>query len=107
MAKTYVLLDIKVTDPDAFQKYAWEVRPLLESYGARYLIRAGEMEVIEGEWDHGLPVLLEFPDRETVDAFYRSEEYAPLLKLRLDSTEGTLSVIQGYDHIPLSAKTSK
>ena len=33
--------------------------------------------------------------------------YAPLLKLRLDSTEGTLSVIQGYDHIPLSAKTSK
>ena len=99
---TYVFLDISVKDQDRFLEYAHDVRPLLEKYGARYLIRAGDVDVVEGKWDPGIVVLLEFPDRETVDAFYRSEEYAPLLELRLASSDALLAVIEGYDHVPLS-----
>lgn len=104
---TYVMLDIHVKDRERFLEYAHDVRPLLERWGARYLIRNGDVEVVEGEWDHGILVLLEFPDRATVDAFYASEEYAPLLKLRLESTGGTLTVLEGYDHVPMSGSATE
>lgn len=93
---TYVLGDFAIRDPDGFKEYAQKVRPLLESYGARYLVRGGDVEILEGEWEHHTVVLLEFPSREVADEFYRSDEYAPLLALRLESADSTVSVLEGY-----------
>ena len=80
----YVMVDIDVKDRDGFSRYVQEVAPMLARWGARYLVRGGEVEVLEGEWDHHTE-------------FYESEEYAPLLKLRLDSTNSMLAILEGYD----------
>lgn len=94
---TYVLGDIAVTDPDRFKEYTEKVGPLLAKYGARYLVRGGGVEVLEGVWEHNRVVVLEFPSRAAAEQFYRSEEYAPLLKLRVESTDSTISLLEGYD----------
>ena len=70
---------------------------MLARWGARYLVRGGEVEVLEGEWDHHTVVILEFPSRVAAEEFYESEEYAPLLKLRLDSTNFILAIMSGTD----------
>ncbi len=91
----YVLVDIKVTDRDGFRRYVEEVGPMLARWGARYLVRDGDVDVREGRWDHHRVVLLEFPSRAVAEEFYESDEYAPLLELRLASTESTLAIIEG------------
>ena len=91
----YVLLDIDVKDPDGFARYVRAVRPMLERWGARYVVRGGDVAVLEGEWDHHTVVILEFPSRTVAEEFYRSEEYAPLLRLRLDSTRSMLALMEG------------
>ncbi len=93
----YVILDIDVKDRDAFSRYVQEVSPMLARWGARYLVRGGDVKVLEGEWDHHTVVLLEFPSRTVAEEFYESEEYAPLLALRLDSTDCMLAILEGYD----------
>lgn len=93
----YVIVDIEVKDRDGFARYVEEVAPMLARWGARYLVRGGEVEVLEGEWDHHTVVLLEFPSRKVAEAFYESEEYAPLLALRLDSTSSMLAILEGYE----------
>ena len=93
----YVLVDIDVKDRDAFSRYVHEVAPMLARWGARYLVRGGEVEVLEGEWNHHTVVILEFPSRQVAAAFYESDEYAPLLKLRLDSTNSMLAILEGCE----------
>ena len=93
----YVIVDIEVKDPEGFARYVREVSPMLARWGARYLVRGGGVEVLEGEWDHHRVVILEFPSRAVAEEFYESEEYTPLLKLRLDSTDSMLAILEGYD----------
>ncbi|UCG75455.1 MAG: DUF1330 domain-containing protein [Gemmatimonadota bacterium] len=95
--RAYVLVDIDVKDPEGFGRYVRDVSPVLERWGARYLVRGGDVEVLEGSWDHHRVVLLEFPSRAVAQAFYASEEYMPLLKLRLESTESTLAIMEGWE----------
>lgn len=97
MSAAYVIVDIEVKDRDRFSRYVQEVAPLLERWGARYLVRGGDVEVLEGAWDHHTVVILEFPSRSVAEEFYESEEYAPLLALRLDSTDSMLAILEGCD----------
>jgi len=94
---TYVLGDIAVKDAARFGEYSERVGSVLAKFGARYLVRGGDVEVLEGTWRHNTVVVLEFPSRAAADEFYRSDEYAPLLKLRLDSSDSTISILEGYD----------
>jgi uncharacterized protein (DUF1330 family) len=41
-------------------------------------------------------VVLEFPSLDVARAFYFSPEYAPLLKLRIETTESQVVMIEGY-----------
>ena len=94
---TYLLADIAVTDAARFNEYREKVAPLLASFGARYLARGGDVEVLEGTWEPNRLVLLEFPTRAAVEEFYHSEEYAPLLQLRLETTDSKLLILEGYE----------
>jgi uncharacterized protein (DUF1330 family) len=40
--------------------------------------------------------VLEFPSLDAARAFYHSADYAPLLKLRGDSTESQAVLVEGY-----------
>jgi uncharacterized protein (DUF1330 family) len=40
-------------------------------------------------------VVLEFPSLEQAQKFYRSPEYAPLIKLRQSASRGKLLIVEG------------
>jgi uncharacterized protein (DUF1330 family) len=97
----YFLVDIRdVTDPDKLSEYRSGVLATVEAHGGCYRVLGGPAEVVEGSWGIGTPVLLEFPSRTAFDSWYRSDEYSPLLQMRLDATEGAALVIEGCEHPP-------
>jgi hypothetical protein len=44
----FVLIDIKVENKDPYLQYITQARPIVESYGGRYLIRAGRSPPCRG-----------------------------------------------------------
>lgn len=92
----YLIANIKVTDPEGFERYRAGVPAVIAQYGGRYVVRGGAMERLENAEGFNRVVVLEFPSLDALRAFYFSLEYAPLLKLRLETTESQTVMIEGY-----------
>ncbi|MFB7617592.1 DUF1330 domain-containing protein, partial [Kitasatospora sp. NPDC056181] len=66
--------------PDIVE-YLERVDATLEPFGGRFLVHGGEVEAVEGSWGPDL-IVIEFPDREAVRAWYDSPAYQEILALR-------------------------
>lgn len=92
----YLIANLDVTDATKFEEYREKVRPLIEKFGGRYLVRGGELRRLEGNLPLHRLVVLEFPTLEAAQRFYDSAEYRPILKLRLDSARSDVVLAEGY-----------
>ncbi len=96
MPKGYWIGRVDVSDPEAYQRYVTANAPAFEKYGARFLVRGGRFEVVEGE-ARARNVVIEFPDYETALACYRSPEYQAAMKHREGAGVADILVIEGYE----------
>src|SRR5262249_12409694 len=65
-------------------------------YGAKFLVRGGTFEAVEGK-ARGRNIVLEFKDHATALACYRSPEYTKAKALRAGAVDIDIIVIEGYD----------
>lgn len=91
----YVLVDIAVRDPEAYERYKSLAQASVESFGGRYLVRGGETEVLEGEWPVQRLVVLEFPSVARAREWWASEVYAPAKALRWESATSRMVLVEG------------
>ena len=91
----YLVADIEITDPAAFEGYRNTVGESIAAFGGRYLARGGRTEIAEGDWTPRRLVILEFPTMERLKAWYDSPLYAPALALRKRSTNSNLVMVEG------------
>jgi len=96
MAKGYWIARVDVADLDQYKKYVAANAVPFKKYGARFLVRAGTFESMEGT-NRSRNVVIEFPSYQAALECYRSPEYQGAVKLRLPASEGDLIVIEGYD----------
>jgi uncharacterized protein (DUF1330 family) len=96
MAKGYWIARVDVHDAEAYRAYLAANGAVFEKYGARFLVRGGASEQVEGT-GRERNVVLEFPSYERALACYRSPEYQPVKALRLAASEADILVIEGYD----------
>ena len=92
---TYLIADVEVTDPQAYEQYRQRVPAIIAAHGGRYLARGGAIDVLEGDWVPRRAVILEFPSREQAMAFYRSPEYQPLIAIRQAASNSRLVLVDG------------
>jgi uncharacterized protein (DUF1330 family) len=93
--KAYVIGEIEVTDQGSYDEYRKQVLATVEKYGGRFIVRGGKVEPLEGGWSPSRIVTLEFPSLEQAQKWYRSQEYAPLIKLRQRASRGKLILVEG------------
>ena len=91
----YLIADIEVTDPDGFGRYRAEVPAVLERFGGRYVVRGGVAHALEGDWQPGRIVILEFDTMDKAKAFYDSDDYQELLALRFAASNGRAIFVEG------------
>ena len=83
----------------ARSEYSSAVAELVKKYGGEYLVRGGPAEILEGIWpDRQRLVISRWPDIETANAFWNSEEYQTEVKPLRDGL-GILNVwaVAGLD----------
>jgi uncharacterized protein (DUF1330 family) len=89
----YLIVEHRITDPAKFQEYGDKVRPLVAKYGGRSLARDSHRVLETKHWLPDRVILFEFPDMETLNTWYNSTEYKPLIALRQSATDMSKDVM--------------
>ncbi len=91
----FVVVDIEVHDPADYEGYKTIAAPAVAQYGGKYLVRGGQVEILEGDWMPKRFVILEFPSVERAKAWWSSTEYAQAKKIRHRSAHTNMIVVEG------------
>ena len=91
----YVVAQGRIENREMLDEYVAKALPTIQSSGGRVLGFDEVPDVIEGGIDHPRTVIVKFPSREAFRAWYDSEAYQSILPLRLESTPGSLIVVNG------------
>src|SRR4029434_5141876 len=79
----YLIAEHIITDAGKFDEYRTKAAPMIAKHGGKYLTKGGSHKMPEGgHWEPQRGVIIEFPDMKSLDAWYTSSEYQPLIALR-------------------------
>ncbi len=93
--KGYVIAEIEVTNPEAYEGYKAVVAPMVAKFGGTYLARGGKTEPREGPAPKGRMVVIEFPTFAAAQAFNDSLDYAAIIHLRTDNAVSRVVIVEG------------
>ena len=84
----YLVVSAEVRNEEALEPYRQQAVPLAQAAGLE-ILASGEIELMEGRWDHFPALTLEkFDSKAALNKFWHSPEYQEAKKLR----EGHLDV---------------
>lgn len=84
----YAVAQLKVKDADTFfSDYVVPLQSINEKYGAEVLAASQHAEVIEGDYECNLTVVLKFPSAEKQAHWYGDFDYQPLIRRRRELTD--------------------
>jgi uncharacterized protein (DUF1330 family) len=96
MAKGYWIAHVTVSDPEAYKAYIAANAVAFAKYGARFIVRGGPYEVVEGT-ARERNIVLEFPSIQAARDCWNSPEYAVAKALRTGCSTADIIIIEGYD----------
>lgn len=91
----HMIITAHVTDREAFMAgYAPAAAKLVEQHGGEYVIRGPGAKQMEGAgWNGASVAVSRWPDRAAAEAFWNSDEYAEVKKLREGIAEVSVLLI--------------
>ncbi|MEN9631269.1 MAG: hypothetical protein RJA10_4497 [Pseudomonadota bacterium] len=96
MPKGYWVARIDVADMDTYKQYVAANAQPFAQYGARFLVRAGTFQPMEGS-HRSRNVVIEFPSYQAALDCYRSPAYREAMALRRDAGMSDLVIVEGYE----------
>jgi uncharacterized protein (DUF1330 family) len=81
----YIVANIKVNDPQVYERYLEGCDEVFAKYNGEYLAVDEKPVILEGEWNYSKIVLNRFPGEAGLLRWDESEDYQNILKFRLAS----------------------
>ena len=102
MPVAYLVVEMKITDPEKFKGYMAAAPATVKAFGGEYLARGGRLDVLEGDWRPPRLVVLRFPSFEQCQAFYKAAEYQAVRLKREGATEYfNMVLVEGVETGPV------
>ncbi len=96
MPKGYWIVRADITDQEQYKKYMAANAEPFKKYGARFLVRGGRFETVEGA-SRTRNAVIEFPTYQAALECWKSPEYQRAIKLRQAVSTLDLVIIEGYE----------
>lgn len=93
----YVIVETDITEPERYEQYKAASPTAVAAGGGRFIVRGGELLVLEGDWQPSRLVMLEFEDLAAAKRWYESEIYQKAKKLREGAAHLRMVAVQGID----------
>ena len=77
----YMIIDSKIKNEEKYKRYIEQVSPIVEKYGGRYHVRGGNIRSL-GTWKPERIIIIEFPSKENIHKWLKSNEYSSIVSLR-------------------------
>ena len=94
MTKGYWIVHVSVRNAERYPDYLAAAAPAFEKYGARFVVRGGRYEAMEGE-ARERNVVVEFKDYATAVACYRSPAYQAARAIRVANADADFVIVEG------------
>jgi uncharacterized protein (DUF1330 family) len=92
----FLIVEIaEVHDEVAYAKYREALSPDLAAAGGTYLVRGGQVEVLEGDWRPKRIVVVRFDSAEAARRWWKGSAYAEVKAMRQRSTTTNLILVEG------------
>ncbi|MBQ4278662.1 MAG: DUF1330 domain-containing protein [Rikenellaceae bacterium] len=95
----YFIVWIDIEHPGnrtTYDQYTERVRPIVERYGGRYLVRSELIETFAGGWHPDRVIVIRFDDREALGQCFASPEYREIMDLRIQSVTTRAIITEGF-----------
>jgi len=99
-----VLQEVRMGPP--IVEYLEKIDDTLRPFEGRFVIHGGEQDVREGT-SPGTLIVIEFPDRQAAEGWYRSDAYRAILPLRTENSDSTVFFVDGVDRDHLATDVLK
>lgn len=93
--KAYLVLDLSIRDFAGFAPYIAAVPAFIAKRSGRYIVQGVVPTPIEGDWKPERMVVIEFPARQNAEAFLTDPEIQSLFKVRHETTNSRLILVEG------------
>ena len=91
----YFVAQIKINDPDEYEKYLENFDEIFSQYKGKYLAIDESPTLLEGHWDYTKSVLVMFNSRSDFEDWYYSKEYQKILQYRLRAADCDTILLEG------------
>jgi uncharacterized protein (DUF1330 family) len=91
----YVIVEVLITDPVEYEEYKKLTPASIAPYGGKFLVRGGETTVLEGDWEPGRIVVLEFPSADMAKQWWNSDLYSKAKLIRQRTASTKMLVVEG------------
>ena len=94
MAKAYWIVRVTVNNEERYPEYLAAAAPAFEKFGAKFIVRGGRHECMEGT-SRERNVVVEFKNFATAHACYHSLEYQEAKAIRNANADADFIIIEG------------
>jgi uncharacterized protein (DUF1330 family) len=91
----YLIVETDIHNPEQYEQYKAASPGAVAAGGGRFLVRGGELAVLEGDWQPKRLVVLEFESLEAAKRFYDSEQYQEAKRLRDGAADLRMVAVEG------------
>jgi len=95
--KHYFVAQIKIHNPEEYEKYLAKFDDIFSKYKGEYLAIDESPTLLEGKWDYTKSVLVKFNSKRDFEDWYYSTDYQKILKHRLNSSKCDTILLEGLD----------
>lgn len=93
----YVIYQAEVLDPERYARYREKSTPAVAAGGGEFLVRGGDVDVLEGDAPAGRTVVVRFPSMEAAREWYDGELYSEARALRDGAVRADAYIVDGVD----------
>jgi uncharacterized protein (DUF1330 family) len=94
---TYVVGDIQITDPSAYQAHIPRALATIARFGGRVVAGGGKIDLLEGDPMPERIFIIAFPTADAARGWYQSDDYQEALKVRQSASHGRVFLIEGSE----------
>ncbi|MGN1084182.1 MAG: DUF1330 domain-containing protein [Lachnospiraceae bacterium] len=78
-----------------YEDYIKSVKPIVEKYGGRYLVRSDKITALQKEWQPERVIVIEWDTKERLEACFSSKEYREIAAKRENSVDSRAIIVEG------------
>ena len=91
----YIIVDVTIINAEMYEEYKKLTPASIAAYQGKFIVRGGATETLEGDWQPGRLVILEFPNVDLAREWWHSAEYGPAKNIRQQAASANMILTEG------------